>query len=78
MKRKGYKDLEKWRNANNAQKKRYYKKTQNARNSKLFWTKEDIELVMEHKISDSELSKVIGRSVLAIQKMRCKQKKVKM
>lgn len=77
MKRKGYKDIDKWRKANNAQRKRYYQKSQNAKNSKKPWTQRDIDLVMEHKMLDSELSKLIGRSVLAIQRMRCKQKKRK-
>ena len=57
---------EKWREGV----RRYYRKSQDAPNRKERWSKEDIKLVMEHKMPDSELSKLIGRSVQAIQVQR--------
>ena len=70
LKKQNYKDLSKWRNSKNRQRKRYYQKTQNAGNSQEIWTKEDEELVLAHSMSDTELSSLIGRSVGAIQKRR--------
>jgi len=57
-----------------AGKKRYYQKTMNALNSGAPWTTDEIKLVIEHKISDSELSSMLGRSVISIQKIRWKYK----
>jgi len=74
LRKKDYKDLNKWKVTSNRQKRRYYAKTQNAENRNQPWTIEEIDMVMEHKITDSELSAVIGRSVGAIQNMRSKQK----
>jgi len=70
LKKQNYKDLNKWRKSKNRQRKRYYRKTQNAENSQSVWTKEDEDLVMAHSMSDTELSGLIGRSVGAIQKRR--------
>lgn len=52
------------------QKKRYYRKTVNARNDKQPWSPNEVRMVMEHSIPDMELAEKIGRSVLAIQKKR--------
>ena len=68
----------KWRNSHkeawNADKRRYYRQTANAPNSKNKWTLWEIDLVLKHDIPDSELSKKIGRSVNSIQKCRWKFK----
>jgi len=69
-----YKDLSKWRKTVRKQKNRYYRKTTYAENHKKPWTRKEINMVMEHKITDTELSSLIGRSVGAIQKMRFTQK----
>lgn len=74
MKSTGYKDLDKFQKTKAKQKRRYYKKTESAPKRGKPWTKEDLELVIEHKISDTELSSLIGRSVMAIQKQRQKYK----
>lgn len=42
----------------------YYKKTSKYGRKK--WTKEEDSLVMEHKISDRELSELIERSMMSI------------
>ena len=52
----------------------YYRKTQNAINGGDAWTMDDIKKVLDHEITDSELSKELGRSVGAIQKIRWKYK----
>lgn len=70
-----YKDLEKHRQACNRQRKRYYNKTSFAKRHKESWGPEEIEAVMRHEVSDNELSQQIGRSVQAIQIMRCRRNK---
>lgn len=52
--------------------KRYYQKTQNAPNSGKRYTDEEIKMIVDHKMTDSQISKTIGRSVGAIQKLRYK------
>lgn len=74
LKKENYKDLNKWRKSKNRQRNRYYRKSQKAENSGETWTKKEEDLVMAHSMTDTELSKKIGRSVGAIQKCRCKIK----
>lgn len=69
-----YADKEKMRNTRNAQRKRYYSKTQHAPNHYSRWTIKELNMVEAHEISDMELSKKIGRSVSSIQGMRSKIK----
>lgn len=61
---------EKW----NESKKRYYQQTQDADNHKERWTEEEIDLIIKHEVRDMELSKILKRSVKAIQVMRSKVK----
>lgn len=68
-----YADMEKFRKTTNAQKKRYYNKT-NFHCSNV-WTAEQDKMVLEHLITDTELSKIIQHSVKAIQVRRCRLKK---
>ena len=76
MNRKGlYKDMEKFRNTRNAQKRRYYGKTSNAKNSRKPWTEDEIDLIIEHNKTDTELAGILGRSVRAIQAKRPNVKK---
>lgn len=67
-----YKDMEKWKETSRKQKRKYYAKTSNRKNSKKKWTQYEVELIMEHKQSDSELSETLGRSVRSIQIKRCR------
>lgn len=67
-----YKDMEKWKETSKKQKRKYYAKTSNRKNSKKKWTQYEVELIMEHKQSDSELSETLGRSVRSIQIKRCR------
>lgn len=71
-----YKDLEKWKQTKKKQSKKYYDThSRNATNSKKQYTPEEIELIIKHEISDVELSKILGRSVNAIQVKRSKLNK---
>lgn len=62
-----YKDIEKWRNTCKKQKDRYYGKTANAKNGGMSYTHEEIKLILNHDISDTELALALNRSVRAIQ-----------
>ena len=68
-----YADMEKFRKTTNAQKKRYYNKTKFHCSN--VWTAEQDTMVLEHLITDTELSKIIQHSVKAIQVRRCRLKK---
>lgn len=70
-----YADLDKWRRTKNAYFRRYYDKTTDAPNRGQGWTVEEERLVLEHSMSDHELSRLIGRSVKAIQIKRSKLRK---
>ena len=72
-----YKDLDKWKKTASAQRKRYYDKTTNQRNSRKKWTQYEIETILDHEKTDSELSKNLGRSVRSIQVKRSRLKKAK-
>ena len=63
-----YSDMEKFKKTRNAQKQRYYSKTAIYGHSQ--WTSKQDKMVLEHKITDTELSVVIGHSVNAIQRRR--------
>lgn len=68
-----YKDMEKHHKACRRQNQRYYAKTSFLYPSRP-WSADEDALVLEHKITDSELSAKIGRSVKAIQLRRCRLK----
>ena len=69
--------MEKYRQACNRQRKRYYQKTQNAKNKGFRYTLKEIEMILDKNYSDAKLSKLLGRSVQAIQGKRCKLNKAK-
>ena len=52
--------------------KKYYAKTRDARYSGLPWLSWEIDIIMSHDVSDTELSAVLYRSVKAIQVKRSK------
>lgn len=70
---KNYADMEKFKKTRKAQKKRYYSKT--AIYEPSGWTSKQDKMVLEHKLTDTELSKIIGHSVRAIQTRRGRLKK---
>lgn len=64
-KKHSYADLEKWRAACRRANKKYYRKTALYRPSR--YTAKQCEMILEHNITDAELSKIIHHSVAAIQ-----------
>ena len=68
-----YSDMDKFKKTRNAQRLRYYRKTQGY--GRRLWTSEEIDLVMTSSITDMDLSEVIKRSVQAIQVKRSMLKK---
>ena len=67
-----YKDLNKWREACRKEKQKYYSKTANAVNHRKRWSDEEIEIILKHEETDTCISKILGRSVKAIQVKRSK------
>ncbi len=60
----------------NAQRKKYYNKHSVYRQNRYArWTKDQDSIVLDHKISDVQISKKIGKSVQAVQLRRCRLKK---
>ena len=57
--------------------KRYYARTQYAVNHYKRWTEEELRLVLAHEVSDTDLAKLLNRSVGAIQRIRWRFKKKK-
>ena len=62
------------REERNAERKKMYNKTSYAENHKNKWEPQEIDMVLEHAISDTDLARILGRSVQAIQKIRWKYK----
>lgn len=77
MAKNTYKDLDKWYKTKRRLKKEYYDKTKNAENNKKPYTQEEIDMIMEHSLTDRELSEKLGRSMRAIQRKRYEEKKNK-
>ena len=73
--KKNYKDLDKWRASCYRYRLKYYRRTQLAKNRNSPWTQKEVEIVMLHEIPDRVISEMIGRSVQAIQTLRCKENK---
>ena len=70
-----YKDTNKFRETQYHQRLRYYRQFQNVPNKGKLWTEEEISIVLAHEIPDREISKLIGRSVQAIQICRTRKQK---
>ena len=70
-----YKNIDKWRETCHKQRLKYYRKTACAKNKSKRWTAEEVEIVMNHEVSDHKISEIIGRSVEAIQQRRCHENK---
>lgn len=72
LRKSEYKDLEKYKKTKREQEKRYYGKTQDAPNSRKYWTSREIKMIMAKNMADRELSQILGRSMKAIQVKRYK------
>lgn len=70
LRKEKYKDMVKLQRTRNAQRLRYYHKTQGYK--KRPWTERDEQMVLDHLFSDMELSVLLQRSVQAIQGKRSK------
>ena len=70
-----YRDLDKFRAYRNAYKRRYRSKRDFSKGGNVEWSEEEIRLVMEHRYPDTEIARMIGRSVQAVQNKRCRVKK---
>lgn len=73
LRKKDYKNMDKFLETRNAQRKRYYQKTQGFKRKK--WESKEIETILISDMTDPELSALLSRSVQSIQAMRCKMKK---
>ena len=69
-----YKDLDKFRLIRNKYKRKYFSKT--AKYKRRAWTELEDVIVLEHKKTDTEISKYIQRSVCSIQTRRCRLKEM--
>lgn len=68
---KKYKDKDKARELRNKERLQYYAKSkENAVNRGTRYTQYEIDMILNHEITDHEISKIIGRSVQAIQNKR--------
>ena len=56
-------------------KRKYYSKTAYAVNHKYNYTDEEIQMILDHNLTDTEIAKKIGRSVQAIQIKRSRLQK---
>jgi len=72
--KKTYKDMEKFRIVRNIHRRKNYEQTANYQRRP--WDKQEDEKVLNHAISDRELSSQIERSVESIQIRRSRLKKI--
>lgn len=70
--KKTYKDLEKYANTKRGQQKRYRERTGAFMYRRRMWTEKEIDLLLAQDMTDRELSKIIHRSIGAIQTKRAK------
>ena len=67
-----YKSVELFRVAHNRQRARWRERYNFGDGTHRHWTDEEIKLIMEHKICDTEIARKIGRSAAAVQVKRSK------
>ena len=65
LRKSKYRDMDKYRRTRNNQKRRYYGKSAIYGRSR--YTEEECRMILEHDITDTELSKLIHHSVASIQ-----------
>ena len=75
MSLKSYKDIDEGRKRRNEYKKQYRTINQNGSNVGKYYTPDEDRKIMEHKVSDRELSIMLGRQISAIQIRRNRLKK---
>lgn len=72
---KDYRNMDLHRKTCNRQKNRYYNGRDYSEGKHRLWTDYEIELILLHDLTDTELAKKLRRSVRAIQVKRAKIKK---
>ena len=75
--KKTYRDMDKYRKYRNAYKRRYRAGRDYSDGRRARWTENEIRIVMEHRMPNTEIARMLGRSVQAIQIKRCKENKEK-
>lgn len=73
--RKTYKDMDKYNDYVNRNRKANYQKGNFSDGTARPYTLDEMELILEHSMSDRELAKLLKRSVQSIQIKRCRLKK---
>ena len=64
LRKSEYRDMERFKRTKREQQKRYYRKTQNAPNRNKRWTEEETAMIMNVRdMTDTELSRILGRSL---------------
>ena len=74
MSKATYKNIDKYYATKRRHKKEYYSRTAFADNFKKKYSLEEIRMILEHQMTDMELSKRLGRSVKSIQSTRARYK----
>lgn len=70
MRKSDYKDIERYRELKRNQLKRFYAKTSYSSNYKKRYTAEEYKMIVDHNLTDMEISSLLGRSVNSIRKVR--------
>ena len=73
--RKSYKDQDKFRKYRNRYKKRYASRRNFSDGKYKHLTTREMEIVLAHEITDTEIAKMLNRSIVAVQMKRHKLKK---
>lgn len=73
---RNFADSDKARAYRNRQRKLNYERDgSDRRNSHKPWLRHEVEMILERRLTDREVARIIGRSVAAIQVKRCSLKK---
>lgn len=72
IRKKQYKDMEKYAETHRRQKNKYYRRTQCGWHP---WEKWQDDIVLKHELTDHQISTLVGHSVCAVQHRRHRLKK---
>lgn len=75
IRRKAYKDQDRFRRYRNRYKKRYNAKRDYSGGKKIRWSTDEDKIVLAHEMTDTEIAKMLKRSINAIQVRRVLLKK---
>lgn len=74
LRKKGYRDMDKFRRTRNRQKRRYAQRTGSGQYSPRPWNVKEDEIVLKHAMPDRKIAEFLHRSVQAVQTRRWKLK----